>query len=138
MLRIRFILLLILFPVATLKAQTYSVGGVIRDAQTRETLPAAAIVVPGTDIAGFSDNNGRFRLSVPDSLIAGKLVISYAGYEKDTLNFAPGTDLEVKLKQQKNLDEVVVTGTMKAVSRSESPIPVEIFTPKYFKKNPTP
>jgi hypothetical protein len=35
------------------------------------------------------------------------------------------------------MDEVVVTGTMKEVSRMDSPIPVEIFTPQFFKKNPT-
>lgn len=136
---IKFILLaLLLLPAVLLHAQGRPVSGKITDARSGEALPAAAFHIPGTAIAGFSDNNGRFELSVPDSLSGGKLIVSYAGYEKDTLYFTPGTPLEVKLKQQKNLDEVVVTGTMKAVSRSESPIPVEIFTPKYFKKNPTP
>ena len=37
-----------------------------------------------------------------------------------------------------NLEEMVVTGTMKAVRRSDSPIPVEILTPQFFRKNPTP
>jgi outer membrane receptor for ferrienterochelin and colicins len=36
------------------------------------------------------------------------------------------------------LDEVVISGTMKEVSKSESPVPVEIYTPTLFKKNPTP
>lgn len=36
------------------------------------------------------------------------------------------------------LHEVVVTGTMKEISRKDSPIPVEIITAKFFKKNPTP
>lgn len=36
------------------------------------------------------------------------------------------------------LNDVVVTGTLKEVSRSESPVPVEIITPKLFRKNPTP
>lgn len=38
----------------------------------------------------------------------------------------------------RNMSEVVVTGTMKEVSRSESPIQVEVITPKFFQKNPTP
>lgn len=41
-------------------------------------------------------------------------------------------------KNHKGLEEVVVSGTMKEISRSESPIPVEILTPKLFQKNPTP
>lgn len=36
------------------------------------------------------------------------------------------------------IDEVVVTGTMKEVNRLESPVNVEVYTPTYFKKNPTP
>lgn len=48
------------------------------------------------------------------------------------------TDSVQKKQMQADLDEVVVTGTMKEVSRAESPIPVEIITSKFFKKNPTP
>lgn len=36
------------------------------------------------------------------------------------------------------LNEVVITGTMKEMSRKESPVPVEVITAKFFKKNPTP
>lgn len=51
--------------------------------------------------------------------------------ETATLNF----DLS---NFQTRLDEVVVTGTLKAVNRLESPVPVEVYTPGYFKMNPTP
>lgn len=36
------------------------------------------------------------------------------------------------------LENAVITGTMKEVSRMDSPVPVEIITPKLFKKNPSP
>lgn len=36
------------------------------------------------------------------------------------------------------LNEVVITGTQKEVNRLESPVPVEIYTAKFFRKNPTP
>lgn len=36
------------------------------------------------------------------------------------------------------LEEVVVSGTLKAVKRLESPVPVEVYTPVFFRKNPTP
>lgn len=35
------------------------------------------------------------------------------------------------------LDEVVISGTLKPVLRSESLVPVEVYTPTFFKKNPT-
>lgn len=38
---------------------------------------------------------------------------------------------------ENNIDEIVVTGTLKAVSRLETPVPVEIYTATYLKKNPT-
>ncbi|TCJ12607.1 TonB-dependent receptor [Flaviaesturariibacter flavus] len=37
-----------------------------------------------------------------------------------------------------NLDEVVVSGTLKPVRRLESPVAVEVYTAHYFKRNPTP
>jgi outer membrane receptor for ferrienterochelin and colicins len=52
-------------------------------------------------------------------------------------NVSAQTD-SLKKQMKADLDEVVVTGTMKEVMRSESPIPVEIITSKFFKKNPTP
>lgn len=36
------------------------------------------------------------------------------------------------------VEEVIITGTMKPTSKSKSPVPVEIYTPKFFQKNPTP
>jgi outer membrane receptor for ferrienterochelin and colicins len=36
------------------------------------------------------------------------------------------------------LNDVVVSGTLKPVSKLESPVPVEVYTPTFFKKNPTP
>ena len=39
--------------------------------------------------------------------------------------------------KQKDIDELVITGTMKEVSKSQSPVPVEIYTPKFFQKNPS-
>jgi outer membrane receptor for ferrienterochelin and colicins len=41
-------------------------------------------------------------------------------------------------KVSSSIDEVVISGTMKAVKRLESPIPVEVYSPAFFRKNPTP
>ncbi len=37
-----------------------------------------------------------------------------------------------------SMEQVVITGTMRAVKHSESPVPVEVYTPKFFMKNPSP
>jgi outer membrane receptor for ferrienterochelin and colicins len=42
---------------------------------------------------------------------------------------------EVKTKV---IDDVVITGTIKPISRSKSPVAVEIYSQKFFQKNPTP
>ncbi|HEV7333572.1 MAG TPA: TonB-dependent receptor [Flavisolibacter sp.] len=67
--------------------------------------------------------------------------VTMAGYEpyqqkvflKDSL-----TELLVELQPSSSLDAVVVSGTMKAVKRLESPIPVEVYSNKFFQKNPAP
>lgn len=35
------------------------------------------------------------------------------------------------------VEEVIITGTLKPQRKSKSPVPVEIYSPKFFKKNPT-
>ncbi|SEQ19743.1 TonB-dependent receptor [Flavobacterium urocaniciphilum] len=42
-----------------------------------------------------------------------------------------------EIKSEKEIEEVVVTGTLKPVSRLETPVPVEIYTSTFLKKNPT-
>jgi outer membrane receptor for ferrienterochelin and colicins len=44
----------------------------------------------------------------------------------------------VRKTNDQQLDEVVVSGTMKEVSKLNSPVPVEVYTAKYFRANPTP
>jgi outer membrane receptor for ferrienterochelin and colicins len=43
-----------------------------------------------------------------------------------------------KNNNEKYIDDVVITGTLKEVRKSDSTVPVEIITPKLFQKNPTP
>jgi outer membrane receptor for ferrienterochelin and colicins len=57
-----------------------------------------------------------------------------------TIVSAQTDTLLIKAKDSKTnpLDEVVVSGTMKEVSKLDSPVPVEIYTAKFFNANPTP
>lgn len=46
--------------------------------------------------------------------------------------------LKTDVEKASDINEVVISGTMKAVKRLETPVPVEIYTPAFLKKNPTP
>ncbi len=37
-----------------------------------------------------------------------------------------------------DIDEIVVSGTLKAIRKTDSPVPVEVYSPTFFNKNPTP
>jgi outer membrane receptor for ferrienterochelin and colicins len=70
-----------------------------------------------------------------------EIAVSYTGFKSESrkISLADSTELAVdfNLKENNSLDEVVITGTMKPVSRLESPVPVEVYKPVFFKKNPT-
>lgn len=55
------------------------------------------------------------------------------------LELTGDTVLNIELVENKQeLKEVVITGTQKEVNRLESPVPVEVYSAKFFQKNPTP
>ena len=105
------------------------------------TIGLANILLANTTIGAISDSNGNFILkNVP----AGEYIlkvscISYNKLEKKVVLSAHDTLIvNLELENIKNdLNEVVITGTQKATRRLESPVNVEVYTPTYFKKNPT-
>lgn len=54
--------------------------GLLIDKDTREPLDAATIGLEGTSIGTISNANGKFRLSIPDSLSRGLICFSHLGY----------------------------------------------------------
>lgn len=103
----------------------------------------AAIGIDKLKLGTNSDVNGDFYLN---NLPAGEhtLTVTCIGYIKHVqkINIAT-TDSVLKInielkKNDKDLDEVVVTGTMKETYSTLSPVKVEVYTPALFKKNPTP
>jgi outer membrane receptor for ferrienterochelin and colicins len=88
-----------------------------------------------------ADSAGNFAFS---NVAAGKykLVVTAVNYNKQVKEItvtAMPVLLEITLTETEAvMNEVVVSGTMKAISKMESPIPVEVYTPAFFKKNPSP
>lgn len=124
----------------SVQAQDRSISGTVEDRETTEALEHGNVQILGTGIGAPTDANGWFKLQIPQEHKNGKLIASYLGYESDTIQLsATRTVYNFSLKTSSGtLGEVVISGTMKEVSKLESPVPVEVYTPKFFKANPTP
>ena len=73
-----------------------------------KALYAATVAVQGTTTGTTTDDDGRFSLEAASDAV---LVISYIGYEKQTISVNGQTSLNITLIQDtKTLDEVVVIG----------------------------
>lgn len=119
--------------------QDIVVTGIVKDAETKAPLPYCNILVSGKSTGATSDHTGKFSLTVLE--LPAKLIASFVGYKTDTIDVTrQDAKVTFMLKSEmKSLDEVmVVSGTMKEVSKMNSPIPVEIYSPALFQKNPTP
>jgi outer membrane receptor for ferrienterochelin and colicins len=120
-------------------AQTAAVSG--RVLAANGPLAFASVSLSGTSQATLTDSLGQYSIG---NLRPGhyKLSVSAVGFEtqQKTVTLATSTlTIDISLKAvATDLGEVVITGTMKEVGRSQSPVSVEVYSPAYFKKNPTP
>ncbi len=131
--------LFLLFNIS-LSAQQGVVKGVVK--HDDQALEYASVGIPKLGLGTLTDSLGHFELK---NIPAGTydLQVTNVGFRRHNESFKiDGKEvkkIEIKMVLDANaMDEVVVTGTMRAVSRLKSPIPVEVFTPQLFRKNPTP
>ncbi|WP_418500238.1 TonB-dependent receptor [Flagellimonas sp.] len=120
-------------------AQTTSLNGKVTD--NGEPLALANVLLKRAEMGTATDVDGLFELTniPPGDYI---LMVSSLGYlpfqTKIILGSGEAKTINISLEPSaENLDETVVTGTLKPVSRLESPVPVEVYTPAFLKKNPT-
>ncbi|MCF8324166.1 MAG: carboxypeptidase-like regulatory domain-containing protein [Leadbetterella sp.] len=105
-----------------------------------EKLPFASVKIKGTTTGMTTNEDGEFIFK---DLKKGNhlFVFSYVGkleklYE---IKIENNTSIKIELNDDPSqLNEVVVTGNLKEMSKSESAIPIDIITPSFFAKNPTP
>jgi outer membrane receptor for ferrienterochelin and colicins len=131
----KWLVLLLLLSSINTSAQERVIKGVVKNVETNETL--SQVSIQGKSAGVVTNKHGQFNILVNDSI--SKLYISSSGFQPDTLELISSiANYTIYLKQAfNNLEEVVVSGTMRAVTRLNSPIPVEVYTPALFKKNPT-
>ena len=106
-----------------------------------DALPYVNVYLKGTQKGAVSNDNGMFSFK---NVTPGKytIIASFTGYQtqKRSITVSESKDVTINfnLPESELLDEVVVTGTLKAVSRLDSPVPVEVYSTTFLKKNPTP
>ncbi|WP_452227172.1 TonB-dependent receptor [Lacinutrix cladophorae] len=131
--------IVILFYGSTIVAQSiYNVEGKV--ISNGEPLSFANIYIENTTKGSTTDENGHFLIK---NLEKGNytIIASFTGYktQKKTIHISDKTVyINFHLNENDDLEEIIITGTLKAVSRLESPVPVEVYSPTFLKKNPTP
>ncbi len=121
-------------------AQTGSIKGTI--SANGKKLSFINVGIGKLGIGTHTDSTGGFELQdIPYGVHTLQATsVGYKPYSRQ-VNIHSGKPVSIDITLQGDgaeLNEVVVTGTMKEMSRAESPVPVEIITPKLFQKNPTP
>lgn len=113
-------------------AQTGTIKGAVSSGA--ESLSFATVTVLGKEIGTTTDENGLYEIQkiAPGEV---ELVASYLGYQPDTakLEVKPGKVLEHQFNlvpMTGQLEEVVVTGTMKPTYVKDSPVKVDVVTAK--------
>ncbi len=105
-----------------------------------EPLPFANVYLKGTKYGTTTDETGKYTIN---NIENGEyqLSCSFSGYKEKSVTIMVRSNSQTvsfELENAGMLEEVVVSGTLKPVSRLESPVPVEVYKPEFFRKNPTP
>jgi len=113
------IILILLLQTGVALGQSTTIRGIITDSLSKETLPYANVIVPGTSFGALADEDGKFTLQVQGNY--SKIRIMYIGYNTFERKFTPGKDQVMNIKMSVNtslLTEVVVKGKRKYRNRN--------------------
>ena len=134
-----FIFLSCLFFFTNSYAQNNSISGKILS--NGKALPFANVYLKNSNLGTSSDENGFYKIkNIPKRKFT--IIISSLGYQKKSvqINFKENQQIKrtFSLSETESLEGIVISGTLKPVTKSNSPVPVEVYSKTFFKKNPTP
>lgn len=120
--------------------QKNHLSGKIYD-QENQILPYVNVYFENTQIGNISNDDGVYEIkNIPNGTYT--LVLSSLGYKTKSIKITFSNHVKIQrnftLESDNSLDEVVVSGTLRPVTKSSSPVPVEVYSKAFFKKNPTP
>jgi outer membrane receptor for ferrienterochelin and colicins len=134
----------LLLWISSLFISTFVFGQTINgkiSAENGEEIPYANVYLKQTKIGTSTNEIGFYELkNVPKGSYT--LIVSSIGYKTKSINISFTGDKtitkNITLLEDNSLDEIVVTGTLRPVSKTNSPVPVEVYSETFFRKNPTP
>ncbi len=124
----------------TVLAQTSTIRGSVTD--STGPIPYANVYLQDGSIGTTTNEEGNYVLkNVPAG--THEIRVSFVSYKTGSqrISVQPNSILILNFvlkPDQSRLRTLVITGTMKPVLKLESPVPVEVYTPTFFKSNPTP
>ncbi len=133
----RFNLIFILLNFQLVSAQDFFVRGKVYS--EGQPLSSAFVYVKGSNTGVSTDINGQFSIYF-SNIKNPKLLISYLGHKTQIKKIVSNTnDLGIiELELEDSLEEIVISGTLKPVSKLDSAVPVEVYNHTFFRANPTP
>jgi len=116
--------------------RTAAVKGVV----SFESKPLQMVKVQLNGKTKYTDSSGFFLFSGIDSGNY-RLDITFLGYDKQRKIFRleQNDSIHFEIEMEKNasvIEAVVISGTLKEVSKSNSPVPIEVYAQAFFKSNP--
>ncbi|MBC8155265.1 MAG: TonB-dependent receptor [Bacteroidetes bacterium] len=129
----RFIFFASLF-IYTIQLRAQSITGRVLERTTGQVAPLAGATVrwSGTTVGALTDTTGYFTIPVSD--LSRQLVVSYVGYQSDTLLVADTAQVvSVTLRSANTLQEVTVEATSSQIDRL-NPIQTELLTTRTLAK----
>ena len=128
-----------LLGIISIKGQTNTITGKV--ISKGEASPFVNVYLKNTKQGTSTNENGLFELK---NIKNGNytLVASSIGFKSKSKKIKLKGNQNIiqnfNLNEDNFLDEIVISGTLKPVSKSKSPVPVEVYSNTFFKKNPTP
>ena len=104
----KFHFLLILMVVSFSAFGQRTISGTVTDADNKEPLFGANILIKGLDTGTITDFDGKYSLEVPAG--SDVLVFSYTGYNSQEVTIGSSNVVDVMLSGGQLLDEIVVIG----------------------------
>ena len=109
--------------------------------QNGDKIPYANVYLKKTKIGTSSNDQGFYELNNLSKDIY-TLIVSSIGYKTKSIKINITSDKKitrnVTLLEDDSLGEIVISGTLRPVTKTNSPVPVEVYSETFFKKNPTP
>ncbi len=106
-------------------AQNNSISGTVKNSNTKEASGAVSVTVKGTTNGTYTDDKGKFKLSVKSLPVT--LVISSVGYELLEVTVNNASELvDVQFKPSSSLGQEIVVSASRVPQRiMESPVSIE-------------